>query len=90
MHTVQGSARHMTASPSLPHSVEHATMQQLLLAGLQTAVAAANFVHQCLLAGAPTWLQRVTGAVASLGSGRMISTFVATLRSLNWLRALTM
>jgi hypothetical protein len=37
----------------------------------------------------PTWLQRVTGVVASLGNGKMISTFVATLRSLNWLRALT-
>jgi hypothetical protein len=32
----------------------------------------------------------VLGVVASLGSGRMISTFVAQLRSLNWLRALTM
>jgi hypothetical protein len=29
------------------------------------------------------------GAVASAGSGRWISTFVAELRSLNWLRALT-
>jgi hypothetical protein len=31
----------------------------------------------------------VTGVVASLGSDRMISTLVATLRSLNWLRAFT-
>jgi len=29
------------------------------------------------------------GAMASGGSGRLISTFVAELRSLNWLRALT-
>lgn len=36
-----------------------------------------------------TWLVRTVGEMASGGSGSRISTLVAVLRSLNWLRALT-
>ena len=37
----------------------------------------------------PTCDERTVGEMASGGSGSMISTDVAVLRSLNWLRALT-
>lgn len=40
-------------------------------------------------AASRTWLVRTVGEMASGGSGSMISTLVAVLRSLNWLRALT-